>query len=551
MSFYSRRNESIFDTFSENKRFIFMNKKYYNNKKYKKEFQLMSNFKRYIYLIKSCQMTNFIYYLIFIIIIIFIISLITFNIISKSSRRYENKSLFNIKFLAQNYTKLSANNDSSIINNDNNDSFIGNFYNILPKTNLNNNNSLLNLKSIFQSNQLFISDANITNEYLHFIRPINEDEEKNYSQKLYENIIPNITENKTYIYSFKDYYNLCNEGRLISSEKFEYSNEPLISIIIPSFNKENQILKSIRTIQNQSLKNIEIIIVDDYSIDNSKDIYKYLLETDPRIRVFRHLKNLGIWRSRLDGFLYSRAKYIIHFDMGDRYIDNFVLEDSYNIISKYKLDSIKFSSYTYNNKSEPFNYRHVTFNHFDLKISYEKRNFDVTTYEYGTIWNRLIRANVLTKGLYLLDTILFNSYKNMWEDRWWNTLANKFSNSYVMINRPGYLYFISFDGEGTMKKGNATMNDLCIREFILFWVFDLKLLPKEDNKESIIKTLYTFNQSSNQYLGSPIHLDFISTKNPVYEYLLNSLLNDEFVSDKNKDFIRILYNNYLNQTSKL
>ena len=115
MSFYSRRNESIFDTFSENKRFIFMNKKYYNMKKYKKEFQLMSNFKRYIYLIKSCQMTNFIYYLIFIIIIIFIISLITFNIIS--SRRYENKSLFNIKFLAQNYTKLSANNDSSIINN--------------------------------------------------------------------------------------------------------------------------------------------------------------------------------------------------------------------------------------------------------------------------------------------------------------------------------------------------------------------------------------------------------------------------------------------------
>ena len=152
MSFYSRRNESIFDTFSENKRFIFMNKKYYNMKKYKKEFQLMSNFKRYIYLIKSCQMTNFIYYLIFIIIIIFIISLITFNIISKSSRRYENKSLFNIKFLAQNYTKLSANNDSSIINNDNNDSFIGNFYNILPKTNLNNNNSLLNLKSILQSN---------------------------------------------------------------------------------------------------------------------------------------------------------------------------------------------------------------------------------------------------------------------------------------------------------------------------------------------------------------------------------------------------------------
>ena len=541
-----REEESELYTFNENKRFIFMNKHFYNNKKYKKEFQLITNFQRYIYLIKNCQLTKYLYYLIFVIIIM--ILLICFNKIYNLSRRNESKTLFNTKYLVQNYTKLADNNDSSI---NNNDSLIGEFYNILPRTNLKDNNSLLTLKSIFQSNQLFISDANITNEYLHFIRPINEDEEKNYNQKLYENIIPNITENKTYVYDFKDYYTLCNGGRLITSEKFEYSNEPLISIIVPSYNKENEILKSIRSIQNQSLKNIEIIIVDDCSIDNSKDIYKYLLEADPRIRVFRHLKNMGVWRSRLDGFLYSRAKYIIHFDMGDLYINNFVLEDYYNIISKYKLDSIRFSSYTFNNKSEPFKYNHVTFFDFELKISYKKRFFDITTFEYGTIWNRLIRANVITKGLYLLDSILFNAYKNMWEDRWWNTLVNKFGNSYVMINRPGYFYLISFDGEGTMKKGNATMNDICIREFIYFWVFDLKLLPKEDNKESIINILYTFNQSYNEYLGSPIHLDFISTRFPVYEYFLNLLLNDEFVSNKNKDFIRTLYKNYLNQVNKL
>ena len=43
----------------------------------------------------------------------------------------------------------------------------------------------------------------------------------------------------------------------------------------------------------------------DCSTDNSKNIFKNLLDTDPRIRVFTHLKNLGTWRSRLDGFLYS------------------------------------------------------------------------------------------------------------------------------------------------------------------------------------------------------------------------------------------------------
>ena len=51
--------------------------------------------------------------------------------------------------------------------------------------------------------------------------------------------------------------------KLISDEKFEASNEPLISVIVITYNKENNIMKSIRSIQNQSFKNIEIIIVDD------------------------------------------------------------------------------------------------------------------------------------------------------------------------------------------------------------------------------------------------------------------------------------------------
>ena len=51
-------------------------------------------------------------------------------------------------------------------------------------------------------------------------------------------------------------------------------------------------MKSIRSIQNQSFKNIEIIIVYDFSTDDSKNVFEYLLETDPRIRIFSNLKNM-------------------------------------------------------------------------------------------------------------------------------------------------------------------------------------------------------------------------------------------------------------------
>ena len=99
-------------------------------------------------------MTKYIYYLIFVF-IIFIISLITLNKIYNSSSRHKNKSLFNTKYLVQNYTKLSTKNDSSInknlfINNSiNNASFIKKFKNILPRINLNDNKCTLTIYLIF------------------------------------------------------------------------------------------------------------------------------------------------------------------------------------------------------------------------------------------------------------------------------------------------------------------------------------------------------------------------------------------------------------------
>ena len=179
----------------------------------------------------------------------------------------------------------------------------------------------------------------------------------------------------------------------------------------------------------------------DCSTDNSKNILKNLLDTDPRIRVFTHLKNLGAWRSRLDGFLYSRAKYIIHFDLDDFYLDNYILEDTYNLITKYTLDSIKFSFIFTKRKNRPFSrYYRLFYKDYDKKIVYGKRQYNLRSLRYGSIWNRLTRTNVILKGIYTLNVYLLNAYKNFWEDGWWNQLINEYSFSYLMINREGYIY---------------------------------------------------------------------------------------------------------------
>ena len=416
------------------------------------------------------------------------------------------------------------------------------FDEILPKIIIDNRFYIPNLSQLFNSRELFINDKNITLDYIHHIRRINQKEEQNYKEELYPNLVPDLSfiENRKNQIDLYTYYNICNEEKLISKEKINYSNKPLISVLIPSYNKGNMILKSIRSIQNQSLKNIEILILDDASTDNSSSIFKNLLETDPRVRVITHEKNMGAWRSRLDAFLYSKAPYVIHFDSGDFYTDNLVLEDAYNLITKYNLDSVRFS-FKLSRLPEDIDYRswNFTFNVNDTKIVYGRREYNMTYYAYGPIWNRLTRANIFTKGLDYLDEYILNAYKNLYEDRWWNTIANNASHSYLMVNRVGYIYLRTPGGAGTIKSGTNIRNEKTIKEFIYFWLFDYLLLYKGNNKKNIIYNLKKYQQKIN----GPKLSSLTSYFEP-YLHLLDLLINDNYVEQKDKEFVKMLKNDY-------
>ncbi len=411
------------------------------------------------------------------------------------------------------------------------------FIEIIPKISLDNKN-FPNLKQLFKSRQLYINEANLTNEYIRFIKPINEKEEKKYKKKGKEKNIK-FTENffnkRKGQYDFKEFGKICSEEQLIDSNIIINNNNPLISVILPTYNKENTLMKSIRSIQNQSLKNIEIIIVDDCSTDKTKQHYNNLLETDSRVRIFNHVKNLGVWRSRIDGFLYSNSKYVIHFDPGDIYEDNYVLEDLFNIISKYNIDSIKMACrfiYDYNNIS---NYKNSVFiKDTFTQIAYKP---DIWKYNYhyfqsnGWIWNRITRKNILSKSLYSLSDTILNIYKNFCEDLWWNKLINRISYSYLVIKRYGYLYFKDGNGAGDYKIKTKSQRDNMIHELLYFLYFDYEFLPKENNKKSIIKQLYKLNNTKKR-----LNLNCLKTKFYILDDLLDLLIKDPYVRIKDKNF---------------
>ena len=412
------------------------------------------------------------------------------------------------------------------------------FLDILPRIIVKDKYIIPTLSELFNSREIFISESNLTFDYIHYIRPFNESEEEKFKKQLYPDIEPNLnfTLNRTNQIDINTYYNICTNEKLLSDEKIIFDNNPDISIIIPNYNNEQMLLKSIRSIQNQSFKNIEIIIVDDCSTDNSTEIYKYLLKTDPRIRIFKHLKNLGAWRSRLDGFLYSRAKFILHFDTGDFYSDNLVLEDAYKLITNYNVDSVRFS-FKLSKKKEDINFEswNFTFPPQDRKIVYGTRTYNTLFWAYGPIWNRITRANIFTKGLDFIDEYILNAYKNLYEDRWWNSFANNASYSYCMVNRVGYIYLRLPGSAGVVYYGDEQRNEKTLKELIYLWYFEYIMLDKKNDKSSVMNEIIKYNGED-----KVLNLKSIKHYFPPYTHLLELLSNDTYVSEGDRQLAKIL-----------
>ena len=426
------------------------------------------------------------------------------------------------------------------------DSNFSKYKNMIPHltNDFNNSNIPFSLEEIFNARQIYISDAKITPDYIRYIRPINETEEEKYKKIGQDNktiIDKNIYKKRDDQYNYIEFSKLALNEKLIDNEIIEYDNKPLISIIIPSYNKKDMILKSIRSIQNQNFKNIEIIIVNDCSIDNSTFLFNYLLKTDPRIRIFHHMINMGCWRSRLDGIIYSRGKYIILFDAGDLYEDNYVLLDAYNVMEKNHIDSCKFLFRiirTFKNITYSKVFFHARYN---PKIVYETNNIRALNRKvfsfWGNIWNRLVRANIFTKALLLLNKLLLNIHKNVWDDSWFNEIINKASYSYTIFERIGYIYLQNGYGEGSPRARTIEQKSKIIKEYVGFLSFKYSFANNKEIKYSIIKKLKEYNETNHR-----LRLQNFREHFEVLNELLEALIKDNDISLQNITYCQKLLN---------
>lgn len=101
-----------------------------------------------------------------------------------------------------------------------------------------------------------------------------------------------------------------------------------VSVIVPMYNKEQKISKCLDSLINQTLREIEIVVVDDGSKDNSAEIVKKYCEKDSRVRYVKQ-DNQGPGAARNVGIIYSKGRYIGFVDCDD-YVEHEMYEIMYN-----------------------------------------------------------------------------------------------------------------------------------------------------------------------------------------------------------------------------
>lgn len=219
-------------------------------------------------------------------------------------------------------------------------------------------------------------------------------------------------------------------------------NNIKISIVVAIYNIEKYLPRCLNSIVNQSYKNLEIILIDDGSMDNSSSICDAFSRNDKRIKVI-HKQNEGLGFARNTGLDIATGDYIAFFD-GDDYIDLELASKCVEIIEKYSPDIIDFDNYDVDSNGNVIEGASRV-KYGDVLIQKEGIDELVSNIIYN-YKNKFRLHNSAWNKLYKLSTLKNNKFKYVSErefiseDYYSNLILYKIVDTYYLMKDKLYYY---------------------------------------------------------------------------------------------------------------
>lgn len=305
--------------------------------------------------------------------------------------------------------------------------------------------------------------------------------------------------------------------------------EKLVSIIIPIYNVKDYLKRCIGSVQSQSHSNIEIILVDDGSLDGSSEICDHYQSIDNRVKVI-HQKNGGISAARNSGLLLSNGGYLAFVD-GDDYLH----EDFIKTLLTCALENnADVSVCTF---IRVYGDREVITNKFVQKCSFTNIEALKDLFSYPSMCDIIIWNKLYKKSLFIDNNIIFPEGK-IHEDTFTSYKLLYAANKIVFTNSPLYYYL---QRRGSIMNSNFNMNNFDMIEAVeetVVWV--------DEFEPSLSKIVRAYKLRFQLMLLNRI-TDAKVADSTVWKKLSKNILDDsletmenKYVSKKHKLLIKIL-----------
>ena len=300
-------------------------------------------------------------------------------------------------------------------------------------------------------------------------------------------------------------------------------NECKLSIIVPVYGVEKYIDKCLNSLVKQSLKEIEIIVVNDGTKDNSQKIIdKYVKKYPDKIKSYIK-ENGGQGSARNYGLKKATGEYIGYVDS-----DDFVEKDMYKKLY---------------NKAKENNYDIVVCGNYNVSEDYQNKNIDAFINNYNTdleniffgkmaVWNKIYKRDILIK-----NKLEFKE-KVWYEDLAFTLKAIMNSNTFAFIDEPLYDYLI--------REGSTMNNSNVQRNLEILDAFNDILSYIQHNKKEEYFSKIEFLAIDHIYISAIVRVLKAEADDKVKRETINKLIdymNKKFPNYKNNKYINTLSKN--------
>ena len=321
----------------------------------------------------------------------------------------------------------------------------------------------------------------------------------------------------------------------LTKPKIRENNEiitPKVSVFLPIYNREKYLIRSINSIQKQTLKEIEIVAVNDCSTDNSLKILKQLAKNDSRIKIINNDRNHGLLYSRAMGILNCTGEYVLNLDPDDQFQGINNLEILYRVAKFKNTDMVIYLL----EKHQPWKPYNPGNNSLVSEVNPDNSSYITTKRKKRIdylITNKLIRREIILK---VYEEISYKIYSNKWnyhEDKLWCYTLHKLTNKITYVDRVMYIYLLNW---GSLMKHRA--NSLEIKN----------IFYKEEALDNVYgRTQWRCNYFF--YLINGWYRNIIKADRDLRKRIIRRLISFYKNFDKNKSWILNKIKNTINKLS--